>query len=234
LESFQPVNTLVYAVSTAFFVSFRIQTYQCSRWRCLFARYFFFQICSLSTASTLPNFVCKQATIWKSTNIDTIFISWKDINPSMSWLMLWWLLSLFLAKTKPTNFVNEAAFLWDAFSFQFVSYQPLQRFQISCANKHNKHIGSMFIAWKVLKPFRDRKSWFMVLLGSFSAITHKPLKICRQVKHCKKGFCEIFQIGLTASYVCIWNIWENPHFCFVSCLFRKVLDDFQKKFLPPF
>ena len=40
---------------------FIIQTYQCSRWRCLFARYFFFRICSLSIASTLPNFVRKQA-----------------------------------------------------------------------------------------------------------------------------------------------------------------------------
>jgi len=28
LESFQPINTLVYAVFTAFFVPFRIQTYQ--------------------------------------------------------------------------------------------------------------------------------------------------------------------------------------------------------------
>ena len=34
-------------------------------------------------------FVRKQAIIWKITNIDTIFISWKDINPWMPWLMLW-------------------------------------------------------------------------------------------------------------------------------------------------
>ena len=33
---------------------------------------------------------------------------------------------------------------------------------------------------------------------------------------------------LTASYVCIWNFFENPLFCLVSCLFAKVLDDFQK------
>jgi len=58
------------------FVPFRIQTYQCSRWRCLFVRYFFFRMCSLSTASTLPNFVRKQATIWKIRNIGTIFVAW--------------------------------------------------------------------------------------------------------------------------------------------------------------
>jgi len=34
-------------------------------------RYLFFWMCSLSTASTLPNFMCKQATSWKITNIDT-------------------------------------------------------------------------------------------------------------------------------------------------------------------
>jgi len=28
------------------------------------------------------------------------------------------------------------------------------------------------------------------------------LKGCRQVKHCKKGFRAIFQLGLTVSYVC--------------------------------
>jgi len=33
---------------------------------------------------------------------------------------------------------------------------------------------------------------------------------------------------LTASYVCIWNFLENPLFCFVSCLFGKVLHDFRK------
>jgi len=134
-ESFQPINTLFYAVFIALFVRFRIQTYQCSRWRCLFARYFFFRICSLSVASTLPNFARTQATMWNITNIDTICISWKDINSSMPWLMLWLLQSLFFAKTKPTNVVNEPAFLWDAFSFLFVSYQPLQRCQISCANE---------------------------------------------------------------------------------------------------
>ena len=53
-----------------------------------FASYCFFRICSLSTASTLPNFVRKQATIWKITNIDTIFTAWKDINPSVPWLIL--------------------------------------------------------------------------------------------------------------------------------------------------
>jgi len=57
----------------------------------------------------------------------------------------------------------------------------------------------MFIAWKVLKPFRDRKNRFIVLLGVFSAITREPLKVRQQVKHCKKGFCEIFQMGLTES-----------------------------------
>jgi len=83
-------------------------------------------------------------------------------------------------------------------------------------------------------PFSDRKIQFIVLLVSFSAITRKPLKVCWQVKHCTKGSREIFQIGLTASYVCTWYFWENPLFCFVSCLFGKVLHDFQKNLLPPF
>jgi len=83
-------------------------------------------------------------------------------------------------------------------------------------------------------PFRDRKSRFIVLLDGFSAITRKPLKVCREVKHCKKGFREIFQKGLTASYVCTWNFWENPLFCFVACGFLKVLDDFQKNYLTQF
>jgi len=88
----------------------------------------------------------------------------------------------------------------------------------------------VFIAWKVLKPFRDRKSRFIILLGIFSAITCKPLKVCRQVKHCKKGFHEIFQMGLRERYVCIRNFWENLLFRCVSCRFGKVLDDFQKNF----
>ena len=61
-------------------------------------------------------------------------------------------------------------------------------------------------------------------------ITGEPLKVCRQVKHCKKGFCEIIQMGLTERHVCIWNFWENLLFCCVSCLFEKVLHDFQKNF----
>jgi len=36
-------------------------------------------------------------------------------------------------------------------------------------------------------------------------------------------------MGLTERYVCILNFWENPLFCFVSCLFGNVLDDFQNK-----
>ena len=74
-------------------------------------------------------------------------------------------------------------------------------------------------------PFRDRKSRFIVLFVVFSATTCEPLKVCRQVKHCTKGSRQIFQIGLTASYVCTWNFWENPIFCFVSCLFGNVFDD---------
>jgi len=62
LESFQSINALVYAVLAVLFVPFNIQTYQCSQGSCLFARYFFYRICSLSTASTLPNFMRKQAT----------------------------------------------------------------------------------------------------------------------------------------------------------------------------
>jgi len=42
----------------------------------------------------------------------------------LGWCCDYWK-SLFLAKIKPTHVVNEAAFLWDAFSFQFISYQPL-------------------------------------------------------------------------------------------------------------
>ena len=77
-------------------------------------------------------------------------------------------------------------------------------------------------------PFRDCKSLFIVLLGVFSAITREPLKVRQQVKHCKKGFCEIFQIGLTASYICTWNFWENPLFSFP---FLESSWWFSKKFL---
>jgi len=50
--------------------------------------------------------------------------------------MLYLLQILFVAKFKPTNIVNGAAFSWYVFSFEFVTYQRLQRYQISCKNKH--------------------------------------------------------------------------------------------------
>jgi len=90
----------------------------------------------------------------------------------------------------------------------------------------------MFIAWKVWKPFRDRKSQFIVLLGGFSAITHEPLKVCRQVKYCKKGFHEISQIGLTASYVCTWPLLRKSAFLLCFLPFWESSWWFSKKFLP--
>jgi len=54
-------------------------------------------------------------------------------------------------------------------------------------------------------PFRDRKSRYIC----FSTITREPLKIRRQVKHCKKGFCELFPMRITKMSVCIWMFWEN-------------------------
>jgi len=68
-------------------------------------------------------------------------------------------------------------------------------------------------------PFRDHKSRFIVLLGVSSAIIHEPLKVCRQVKHCKEGFREIFQIGKlclhlkflrkSAFLLCFLQFWES-------------------------
>jgi len=49
--------------------------------------------------------------------------------------MLYPLRFLFLSEFKPTNVLDEGAFSQDIFSFKFVAYQPLQRCQISCANK---------------------------------------------------------------------------------------------------
>jgi len=77
-------------------------------------------------------------------------------------------------------------------------------------------------------PFRDRKSQLIVMLDGFSAITREPLKVCRPVKHCKKGFREIFQIGLTASYVCTWKFCENPIFALFLAFFGKFLMIFKK------
>jgi len=53
------------------------------------------------------------------------------------------------------------------------------------------------------KPYRDRRSRYDVSLSSFSAIARELLKVRRQVKHCKKGFREIFQMSPTERYVCI-------------------------------
>ena len=149
--------------------------------------------------------------------------------------MLYLLRFLFLSEFKPTNVLDGGTFSWDVF---LSNLYPINRFkvakfhaQISISWK-NKNIGSMFIAWKVSKPFRDRKSRFIVLPDGFSVITREPLKVCRQVKHCKKGFREILQMGLTEMYVCIWNFWWKPLFYFVSCLFGKVLDDFHINFHP--
>ena len=227
LESFQPINALVYAVFTAFlFLSEFKPTNVLDG--AAFLRYFFFRICSISTTSTYPNFMRKQATIWKITNIGTIFIAWKDINHQCLGWCCNYCKSLFLAKTKPTNVVNKADFLWDAFSFQFISYQPLQCCQISCANKDKVGKTKTLVqCQKVLKPFRDRKSQFIVLLSGFSTITCELPKVCRQVKHSKKGLWDLSD--WSNRKVCLHlKFLRKSTFCFVSCLFGKVLDDFQK------
>jgi len=79
------------------------------------------------------------------------------------------------------------------------------------------------------KPYRDRRSRYDVSLSSFSAIARELLKVRRQVKHCKKGFREIFQMSPTERYVCIWNIWENRLFFILG----KVFDHFQEKYFTP-
>jgi len=43
---------------------------------------------------------------------------------------------------------------------------------------------------------------YIVLFGGFSAITYEALKV-RQVKQCKKGCREIFQMSPTDKYICI-------------------------------
>jgi len=49
--------------------------------------------------------------------------------------MLYSLRFLFLSEFKPINVLDGGAFSRDIFSLEFVAYQPLQRFQISCTNK---------------------------------------------------------------------------------------------------
>jgi len=146
---------------------------------------------------------------------------------------IWWTSAKF-ERNLSRNGMNIKLFSWGgvAGGKQIIHIWPcLKPYYCQTTLVNNPNISTF---WEIDKecPFRDRKSRFIVLLGGFSAITREPLKVCRQVKHCKKGFREIFQIGLTASYVCTWNFWENPLFCFVSCLFWKVLDNFQKNFLP--
>ena len=76
-------------------------------------------------------------------------------------------------------------------------------------------------------PFRNRGSIYVV----FSVITREPLKI-RQVKHCKKGFCEIFQ--MSEQNVCLPSkfLGKLRNFVFFAC-FGHILVIFKKKFLTP-
>jgi len=152
-----------------------------------FHQLFFFQFIAYQPLQFLPIFMRKQATSWKPKIIDALFIAWKVLDPSTPWLMLYSLRFLFLLKIKPTNVFNGQS--WK-----------------------NKDISAMFIAWKVLKPFRDHRSHYFVLLGVFMAITYETLKVHWQVKHCKKGFCEIFQMSLTERYVFIPS--EKIYFLF--------------------
>jgi len=96
-------------------------------------RCFFFPICILSIASTLPNFMRKWAKSWK-----------------------------------------------------------------------NKDVGLMYIAWKVSKAFRDRKSWFIISGKS------RTTEGTSTGKTLQERFHEIIQMGLTEMHVCIWNFWKNP------------------------
>jgi len=134
----------------------------------------------------------------------------------------------------PIKMLYNHAISWQ-FSFKFCGCSSYGVMTIWVKFQENwsgclDHFSRIDTEW----PFRDRKCRFIVFLVGFSAITREPLKVCRQVKHCTKGSRELFYIGLTASYVCTWNFLENPIFCFVSYLFGKVLDDFQKNSLPPF
>jgi len=53
-----------------------------------------------------------------------------------------------------------------------------------------------------------------------------------KVKHCKKGFREIFQMNPTKLYVCFWNFWENRLLLFFA-RFGQVCDHFQEKSFTP-
>ena len=92
---------------------------------------------------------------------------------------------LFLSYLYPTNCFNVAKF----------------HAKISTKLKKQRHWFNVH-GLKSFKPLMERNSQFIVLLGVFSAITGVPLKVRRQVKHCKKCFREIFQMGLTKMYVC--------------------------------
>ena len=130
LESFQHINTFICAVFTALFVPVRIQTYQCSRWWWLLARFFFEFVTYQSLQSC--QILCTNKQIFEKlqTLIQSLLHGKIQTHQCLGWCSKYCKI-LFLAKTK-----NEAAILWDAFSFLFVSYQPLQRCQISCATKH--------------------------------------------------------------------------------------------------
>jgi len=113
---------------------------------------------------------------------------------------------LFLSSLYPTNRFSVAKF----------------HAQISTKLKKQRHWFNAH-SLKSFKTFRDHKSRLIVLLDSFSAKTREPLKVYRQVKHCKKGFRENFQVGLTASYICIRNFLENPFFALFLAFLGKIL-----------
>jgi len=65
----------------------------------------------------------------------TNHINFARFHVQTSWFMLYLLRFLSLSKFKRTMFSMVVALSRDIFSFEFVAYQPLQRCQISCANK---------------------------------------------------------------------------------------------------
>jgi len=63
-----------------------------------------------------------------------------------------------------------------------------------------------------------------MLRGVFSAITRKPLKVRRQVKHCWKVFREIFHMKATKKDVCRRGFGETFTFLFLLPILGRGLD----------
>jgi len=64
--------------------------------------------------------------------------------------------------------------------------------------------------------YHQKKSAMTISSKQISIVLNSHLFAQFIVKHCKKGFREIFQMSPAEKHVCIWNPWENQLFSVLS------------------